>query len=326
MLIAAAAIIAGFIILIWSADLFITGAAAVAENMGMSPIIIGLTIVSMGTSAPEILVSLTAAISGAGELAIGNAIGSNIANIGLVLGITVIVAPLMVHPGSMKKEICILLVVTIAAGLLLLDGTLSRFDGWLMVAALAVILHHVLRSQVRDTELVREAHEEPIRHLTPARAWLTFTLGLCLLIASSRLLVWGAIIAANALGVSELIIGLTVVAVGTSLPELAATVASAVRGHTEIALGNVIGSNLFNLLAVMAIPGIVASELLEPAVISRDYPSMTFLTLFLAVAIYLSRKRSAAKPGHSYLGRFVGVLLVSFYALYYYWLYVTVTL
>jgi cation:H+ antiporter len=324
MLIAAAAIIVGFIILIWSADLFITGAAAIAENIGMSPIIIGLTIVSLGTSAPEVLVSLTAAFSDAGELAIGNAIGSNIANIGLVLGITVIVAPLMVHPGSMKKEILILQVATLGTGVLLLDGTLSRLDGWLMLAVLALILTHVLRSQVHDSALVQEAHEEPIRHLNPARAWLTFILGLALLIASSRLLVWGAIVEANALGVSELVIGLTIVAIGTSLPELAATVASAVRGHTEIALGNVIGSNLFNLLAVMAIPGIVVPELLEPAVVPRDYATMTFLTLFLGIAIYLSRKRSVSKPGHSYLGRIVGVLLVSSYGLYYYWLYVTI--
>ena len=324
MLIAAAAIIVGFIILIWSADLFITGAAAIAENIGMSPIIIGLTIVSLGTSAPEVLVSLTASFSDAGELAIGNAIGSNIANIGLVLGVTVIIAPLMVHPGSMKKEILILQVATLGTGLLLMDGTLSRFDGWLMLMVLALILIHVLRSQVHDSALVQEADEEPIRHLDPARAWLTFILGLALLIASSRLLVWGAIVEANALGVSELVIGLTIVAIGTSLPELAATVASAVRGHTEIALGNIIGSNLFNLLGVMAIPGIVVPEVLEPAVLTRDYTTMTLLTLFLGIAIYLSRKRSVAKPGHSYLGRIVGVMLVSFYGLYYYWLYVSI--
>ena len=323
MLLAAATILVGFIILIWSADLFVAGASSIAENLGMSPIVIGLTIVSLGTSAPEILVSLTAALSGAGDLAIGNAIGSNIANIGLVLGITVLVAPMMVHESCMKKEMPTLLVVTIGAGFLLVDDVLSSFDAWLMVGTLALIITHMVRSQSRDAVLVEEAEEEYLTHMKPLRAWLTFLLGLALLMASSRMLVWGSVVVAESLGVSELVIGLTIVAIGTSLPELAATIASALRGHTEIALGNVIGSNLFNLLAVMAIPGIVGSESLEHAVITRDYPMMTFLTLFLAIAIFVSRRRSRSKQGHSYVGRIVGVLLVSFYALYYYWLYLT---
>ena len=324
MLLAAATILVGFIILIWSADLFVAGASSIAENMGMSPIIIGLTIVSLGTSAPEVLVSFTAALSGAGDLAIGNAIGSNIANIGLVLGITVLVAPMMVHQSCMKKEMPILLVVTLGAGALLVDDVLSQFDGWLMLGTLALIITHMVRSQTRDPVLTEEAEGELLPHLSPLRAWLTFLLGLALLIASSRMLVWGAVTVAQSLGISELVIGLTIVAIGTSLPELAATIASALRGHTEIALGNVIGSNLFNLLAVMAIPGIVGAESLDPAVITRDYPTMTFLTIFLAIAIYVSRKRSASKKGHSHVGRTVGTLLVSCYALYYYWLYLSI--
>ncbi|QFU74954.1 calcium/sodium antiporter [Halioglobus maricola] len=324
MLLAAATILVGFIILIWSADLFVAGASSIAENMGMSPIIIGLTIVSLGTSAPEVLVSFTAAFSGAGDLAIGNAIGSNIANIGLVLGITVLVAPMMVHQSCMKKEMPTLLVVTFGAGILLIDDVLSIMDGWLMVAALVLIITQMVRSQSNDEVLVEEAEEEYLPHLKPARAWITFGLGLALLIASSRMLVWGAVVVAESLGVSELVIGLTIVAIGTSLPELAATIASALRGHTEIALGNVIGSNLFNLLAVMSIPGIVGAESLEPSVITRDYPMMTFLTVFLALAIYISRRRSRSNEGHSYVGRTVGVLLVSFYGLYYYWLYITI--
>ena len=323
MLLAAATILVGFIILIWSADLFVAGASSIAENMGMSPIVIGLTIVSLGTSAPEVLVSFTAAFSGAGDLAIGNAIGSNIANIGLVLGITVLVAPMMVHESCMRKEMPTLLVVTLGAGILLMDDVLSSIDSWLMLGTLALIIIHMVRSQSRDEVLVEEAREEYLVHLNPLRAWLTFALGLGLLIASSRMLVWGAVEVAESLGVSELVIGLTIVAIGTSLPELAATIASALRGHTEIALGNFIGSNLFNLLADMAIPGIVAPESLEPSVITRDYPAMTFLTAFLAVAIYLSRRRSRSKQGHSYVGRIVGTLLVSFYGLYYYWLYST---
>jgi len=323
MLIAVAAILLGFIILIWSADLFVEGAASIAHNLGMSPIIIGLTIVSLGTSAPEVLVSLNASLSGAGELAIGNAIGSNIANIALVLGVTVLVAPLMVQERCMRKEVPVLLLATAAVGALLLDGVLSTTDGWLMMVALAFIVGRLVFTQTHDEELIVEAGDEPLPHLRPLRAWLTFVIGLVLLIGSSKMLVWGSVLTAKELGVSELIIGLTIVAVGTSLPELAATIASALREHTEIALGNIIGSNLFNLLAVMAIPGIVAPEILDSAVIERDYPAMTFLTVFLAIAIYVSRKRSKSHVGHAYLGRTLGVLLVSFYALYYYLLHAT---
>jgi cation:H+ antiporter len=323
MLLAAAAILAGFIILIWSADLFVAGAASIAENLGMSPIIIGMTIVSLGTSAPEVLVSINASISGSGSLAVGNAIGSNIANIAMVLGATLLVTPLMVHDSCMRKEVPLLLVATFGTGLLIVDGMLSALDGWLMVSALGLILIHMVRGQIGDSGLTAEVVEEPLPHLKPLRAWLSFIIGLILLIGSARILVFGAVMAANELGVPELVIGLTIVAIGTSLPELAATIASALRGHTEIALGNVIGSNLFNLLAVMSIPGIVTLQELDRHVLSRDYPAMTFLTVFLAAAIYIGRWRSKSTSGHAYVGRIVGVLLVSFYALYYYWLHTT---
>ncbi len=324
MLIAAAAILAGFIILIWSADLFVSGAASIAENMGMSPIVIGLTIVSMGTSAPEVLVAIIATMSDSGELAVGNAIGSNIANTGLVLGITLLIVPMCVHHRCMRQEIPALIVVTLGVGLLLLDGEISRVDGTLMMGALFLILFQMVRSQTSDTTLVEEAEDEPLLHLKPIRAWVTFAIGLALLIASSHLLVWGAVSIASQLGVSQLVIGLTIVAVGTSLPELAATVASALRGHTEIALGNIIGSNLFNLLGVMSIPGIINGELLDPQVLSRDYAAMTGITLILAAGIHLGRKRKAALDAHSYLGRSMGALLLSLYGGYYYWLYMTI--
>jgi len=324
MLLAAATILLCFIVLIWSADRFVAGAASIAENMGMSPIVIGLTIVSLGTSAPEILVSLTASLAGSGELAIGNAIGSNIANIGLVLGVTLLIAPLMVHQSCMKKEIPLLLLTTAAAGMLLLDGVLSRLDGWLMIGALVLLVTQMIRGQRKNLDMLTEIVEEPAHHMQPLQAWFSFLIGLLLLASSSKLLVWGAVFTAKELGVSELVIGLTIVAVGTSLPELAATVTSALRGHTEIALGNIIGSNTFNLLAVMSIPGIVTSEQLEPAVLSRDYPIMAFMTVVLTVSIYVGRKRIKSIAGHSYLGRTVGTLLVSLYALYYYWLHATI--
>jgi cation:H+ antiporter len=324
MLLAAAMILFGFVVLIWSADLFVAGAASIAKNLGMSPIIIGLTIVSIGTSAPEILVSTTASLSGAGDLAIGNAIGSNIANIALVLGLTVLVAPLMVEQRCMKIEMPILLLATFGVFALISDGELTSFDGWLMISVLLVLVALLVRLRVGDAELSEEEEATgAMPHLTKGRAWVTFFFGLVLLVASSKALVWGAVFAAEELGVSKLVIGLTVVAIGTSLPELAASITSALRGHTEIALGNIIGSNLFNLLAVMAIPGVVATQILEPAAISRDYLMMTLLTVFLALAIFVSRKGSKASAGHAYLGRIVGTMLVSFYVLYYCLLYST---
>ena len=323
MLIAAAAIIAGFAILIWSADLFIEGAAAIASNLGMSPIVIGMTIVSIGTSAPEILVSLTAALAGSGDLAIGNAMGSNIANIGLVLGLTLLITPLVLLRSTVKKELLILMAATVAVWLMLADNVLSGPEGWLSMSAMVGVLIYFTRTQVKDTQLQQESEEEPQPQLASTRAWLTFAAGLLLLIVSSRMLVWGAVIVARQLGISELLVGLTVIAVGTSLPELAATVASALRGHTDLAIGNVIGSNLFNLLAVLAIPGIVSAQSLAPAVLSRDYPAMALMTLLLGAMVYFGRRRKAAPPGHSYLGRMAGVLLVSIYALYYYLLYLS---
>lgn len=224
----------------------------------------------------------------------------------------------------MTSEIFMLLVATVFAGLLILDGELSSTDGWLMLALLVLIIARLVKQQFNDPGLLEEAGDEPEKLLPSGRAWRSFLIGLALLIVSSKLLVWGAVHTAVELGISELVIGLTIVAIGTSLPELAATIASAMRGHTEIALGNIIGSNLFNLLAVMAIPGIVTTHTLEPAVISRDYFCMALLTVFLAVAIFISRMRSKSRPGHAYLGRILGTILVSSYALYYYSLYSTI--
>ena len=341
MLIAPAAILVGFIILVWSADIFVAGAAAIARNMGMSPILIGLTIVSLGTSAPEVLVAISAAISGAGELAVGNAIGSNIANIGLVLGITVLIVPLSVQRDQLRGELPTLLVVTLGCGLLLLDRQLDWLDGLLMLTTLAFLLLMMIRLQTRladaDAEgavegsivqpripgTIGEATLEALPQLPTRRAWLSFGSGLALLVGSSKLLVWGASQVALELGVSPLVIGLSVVAVGTSLPELATSLASALKGHAEIALGNVMGSNLFNLLGVMSLPGIFSTQMLEPMALSRDYASMTGLTLLLAALLYSGALRpTVAGHGHR-LGRGTGVLFLLIYALYYYWLFHT---
>lgn len=303
--------------------MFVAGAASIAGNLGMSPVIIGLTIVSLGTSAPEILVSITAALAGSGGLAIGNAVGSNIANVGLVLGITVLVTPIQVHPGCMRSELPTLLVVTAGTGLLLLDVELERSDAILMITALVLILGQMVRSQVRDPHVAEEAGDEELPHLATTKAWAFLGVGVVLLLASSKALVWGASAIAMQFGVPELVIGLTIVAVGTSLPELAATLASALRGHAEIAIGNIVGSNLFNLLAVMAMPGLLAPEQLPVNFLVRDYGAMCIATLAMAAAAYHGLRHKRAQPGHSYLGRAVGTLFCLGYALYYYWLYVT---
>jgi len=311
-------VIIGLVLLVWSADLFVAGAASIAENLGLSPVIIGLTIVSLGTSAPEILVAVIAALAGAGELAVGNALGSNIANIGLVLGVTVLVVPLLIRQNCIRVELPTLLIVTLGTWLLLLDGLLSRLDGLLMIGGLALILVQMVRARAGDRVVREESEGEDLPHLKPGRAWLAFIAGLALLVGSSRLLVWGATTIATQLGVSELIIGLTIVAVGTSLPELAATLAGALKGHTEIAIGNIIGSNLFNLLAVMSIPGVIAPLALSQEVLGRDYPAMAAFTFLLAIVFYAGHYRRRAEGGYSYLGRAVGLLLTAFYALYYY--------
>lgn len=317
-------LIVALAILVWSADLFVAGAASIAENAGLSPVIIGLTIVSLGTSAPEILVSITAALAGSGGLAVGNAVGSNIANIGLVLGVTVLIAPIQVYPGCIRNELPTLLLVTFGTGLLIMDVELSRGDSVLMMGALALILVQVVRTQIKDPEAAAAGvEEEELPHLSGTRAWLSFLVGLTLLVGSSKLLVWAASEIALFVGVPELVIGLTVVAVGTSLPELAATVASALRGHAEIAIGNVIGSNLFNLLAVMAMPGLLSPEQLPVSFLFRDYAAMCFATLLFAVVVFIGRYHPKAEPAHSFLGRRVGLLFCGGYALYYYWLFQT---
>ncbi|WP_257282335.1 MULTISPECIES: calcium/sodium antiporter [unclassified Endozoicomonas] len=314
MLIALAAILVGFIILTWSADCFVAGAAATASNLNVSRMLIGLTVVSIGTSAPEILVSLTAALQGFPGLAVGNAMGSNIANIGLVLGVTALIAPLPVKKALTKREIPLLLVITIVAGLCVANGYLGRIDGLILLAGLVITLYLLIHWQKQhpDESVVED---EEIPELSPAKAWFMLGSGLLLLLCSSQLLVWGATEIARTLGISDLVIGLTIVAIGTSLPELAASITSAIKGHHDIALGNVIGSNTFNLLAVLSMPGLVAPGALDKAVILRDYPVMLGMTILLTLICLIGRK-----PRH--LGRVAGVFLLSIYALYNVWLFI----
>ncbi|KUJ83979.1 calcium/sodium antiporter [Microbulbifer flavimaris] len=311
---AALALLVGLAGLVWAADRFVAGSAALALHLGLSKLVIGLTIVSLGTSAPEIMVAVSAAQRGAGELAIGNALGSNLANIGLVLGATALIAPLPVQRHLLGQEIPALLVVTALAGFVLHDARLTAGEGLFLIAVLMLLLWMTVRLKKRHHGAEEEGVE--IRDYTAARGFLWFGIGLAALLASAEVLVWGASHLAAAAGISPLIIGLTVIAVGTSLPELAASVASALKGHFDLAIGNVVGSNVFNILAVMSVPGIIAPLELQPAVFSRDYLAMLAMTLLLVSAIAASLWR---RPCGARIGRRLGATLLGCYGAYY-WL------
>lgn len=282
-------LIVGFIALVWSADRFLSGAAACAQNLGVSKMLIGLTVVSLGTSAPEILVAMFAAIDGNPLLAVGNAIGSNIANIGLVLGITALIAPLPFSKPVRQTELPWLLGATLLTMGLMFDRNLSFFDGCLLLLGLSAILWRLVKNQGgRDQELSASVQEElddlPEMTNWQAAAWLV--LGLLVLLMSAQVLVYSATSIARYLGVSDMIIGLTIVAVGTSLPELAATIGSAVKGHPDIAIGNVVGSNILNILAVLAVPALVGGTDIPPGALWRDGGMMLALTVMLALFAY----------------------------------------
>ncbi|MEE9494115.1 MAG: calcium/sodium antiporter [Gammaproteobacteria bacterium] len=321
MLIQIIAILAGFALLIWGADRFVIGASATARNLGVSPLLIGLTIVGFGTSAPEMLVSATASLNGNPGLAIGNAIGSNITNIALVLGLTAIIVPLRVESGIIKRELPILLLATLLAGSLLLDTNLSTLDGILLFTGLVVMLgwtvHLGLSSRKSDPVLEEYADEIPTDMPFSTSLFWLFA-GLLVLVVSSRLLVWGSIGVATHFGVSDLIIGLTIVALGTSLPELAATIACAFKDEHDIAIGNIIGSNMFNLLAVLSMPGLIAPGPVDTAVITRDVPVMAVLTLALVIMA-----RGVIKPG--LINRLEGSILLLAYFGYQAMLYFSLT-
>ena len=310
MLLPCLAIIVGLVVLVWSADRFVLGAAATAKHLGMSPLLIGMTIVSLGTSAPEIFVSLTASLNGAGTLAIGNALGSNIANIGLVLGITALIAPLPIQSRMMRKEIPILLLVTVIAGLVLQDLGISLIDGIIMLICLVVTLFWLFNESADEgIGGLDEEEAEAMGKLTTKQSIFWMIVGLIALVISAKLLVWGAVDVARFFGISELVIGLTIVAIGTSLPELAASVTSALKGHHDIAIGNVVGSNIFNLLAVMPIPGLIAYTQVQEMALYRDYGTMLLLTLLLIAFIYGFRRSKR-------IGRAAGGVLLLAYVSY----------
>lgn len=311
MLLFSAALIAGLILLVLSSDKFIEHAALVAEKLNVSPIVIGITLVALGTSAPEMVVSAIAALDNAPGIAIGNVIGSNVANIGLVFGTILVLAAVPINGSLIKKEIPLVLAVTLLAGALMLDQHLSVTDGIILVIAFVVVLYILLRNSSNlEDELTEDLPEDDGGSVV--RSLLIAVLGLAVLIGSSKLLVWGAIGIASELGVSDLIIGLTIVAIGTSLPELAASITSVRKGHHDIAIGNVLGSNLFNLATVLPLPALLAPGVVDDTIMHRDYWWMLgFTLLFALVVMVYSKHRSASIPrwfALPLLGGYVGYL------------------
>lgn len=282
-MLAVLALVAGIALLIWSADRFVEGAAATARHLQVPPLLIGMVIIGFGTSVPEMMVSALSALQGNPGIALGNAYGSNITNIALIIGLTAIIRPITVHPQVHRKELPLLLGITALTFFLLSDNALSRLDAWILLGVFALLMAWTIAQGMRQHANLRgnmqEEQEIPAILLPKALFWLVA--GLVLLMVSSRLLVWGAVNIAHALGVNDLLIGLTVVAVGTSLPELASSLASARKGEHDLALGNIVGSNMFNTLAVVGIAGSIHPLAVEPEVLHRDLPIMGMLTLAL---------------------------------------------
>ncbi|PHQ27430.1 calcium/sodium antiporter [Marinobacter guineae] len=311
MLMAIGAIIAGLVLLVWSADKFVEGSATTASHFGMPPLLIGMVVVGFGTSAPEMAVSALAASQGNPGLALGNAYGSNITNIALILGITALLAPIAVHSQVMRKELPVLILVTAFAGWQLWDGELSRLDAVGLIVVFVALLGWSIYQGIKQPgdAMANNMTDELKAHAKPLRkAILWLVIGLLLLIVSSRILVWGAVDLATAFGISDLVIGLTIVAIGTSLPELASSIIAARKGEHDLALGNILGSNLFNTLAVVSIAGLIAPMSVAPEVLSRDFPIMAALTLVLFAMGYGFRRpgRINRLEGAALLLAFVG--------------------
>lgn len=311
------AVLAGLAVLVWSADRFIDGAAAVARHFALPPLLIGAVIIGFGTSAPELAVSVLSAMEGSPGIALGNAYGSNIANIALILGITALISPIVVQSQILRKELPVLVAITLLSVILIWDLTISRLDAIVLLVVFSGWMIWSIREGLSDgkdtlsqeTEAELDAHPMSIR-----QAWVWLAVGLVLLIVSSRLLVWGAVTIAEGLGISELVIGLTVVAVGTSLPELASCIAAARKNEHDLAMGNILGSNLFNTLAVVGLAGVIHPLTVEATVLYRDMAVMGALTL----ALFWLGKSHQGTPGR--ISRTGGGLLVLSFVGYTAWL------
>jgi len=312
MLLACLSILAGLTVLVWSADKFVFGAAALARNLGLPPLVIGLTIIAMGSSAPEMLVAATASINGKPDTAIGNAIGSNITNITLVLGLTALLRPMLVSSTTLYREMPMVLLTSLLAGWVLWDGQLTSPEGVLLLSLFLVVISGLCLLAIKrpqtDDPMVADAQQEVPANVPTGRAILWLSVGLLLLPLSADWLVDGAVTVAHYFGISDLVIGLTIIAIGTSLPELAACIASVIKREDDLAIGNIIGSNIFNILAVLAVPGLLAPGMFDPAAVTRDYRYMLAATLALLLMCFRFR-------GQRRISRWEGgILLLGFIA------------
>ncbi|MFP4040601.1 MAG: calcium/sodium antiporter [Desulfosudaceae bacterium] len=313
MILPISALICGLVLLVWSANRFVEGSVFTARYFNMPPLLIGMAIVGFGTSAPEMVVSALASFEGSPGIALGNAYGSNIANIALIIGVTALISPIMVFSTILRQELPILTLLTILSFVLIADLKLERLDaiilllvfGCLMAWTIYQGLKHKTDSLAKEVESQTSAKAMPVKL---AVFWLVA--GLVLLIVSSRILVWGAVEMARIFGVSDMIIGLTIIAIGTSLPELASSVIAARKGEHDIALGNILGSNLFNTLAVVGIAGVICPFTVEPETLSRDMVVMGALTISLFIIGY------GFRGGQGRINRFEGAVLLSVYVAY----------
>jgi cation:H+ antiporter len=321
MLLPVIAILAGLVVLVWSADRFVNGAANTAKHFSLPSLLIGILIIGFGTSAPELVVSVLAASQGNPGIALGNAFGSNISNIALILGTTAVIAPVAVTSDILRRTLPMLVLATVAIAFILLNLAISRWDALFLLVLFTLVMGWTIRQSLKDQrkgtrdELAKEVELE-FSQLMPLKLSIFWViLGLVLLIASSRVLVWGAVSIAQSLGVSDLVIGLTIVAIGTSLPELASSIIAARKGEHDMAVGNILGSNLFNTLAVIGLAGVIQPLTVEPAVLYRDVGLMLALTCILFLFGYGFKKGQTGR-----INRWEGSILILSYLLYTAWL------
>ena len=308
-------VIAGLVLLIWGADRFVYGAAASARNLGIAPLLIGLTVVAFATSAPEILVSIVAALQGQPGLAFGNAIGSNIVNIGLVLGVTAMIRPIPLESATLRREMPALLAVSLLTVSLFLDTRLSRPDGIVMLTGLAIVMIWFVRIGIRSAvnDPIKMDYEAEIPDdVSNKMAIIWVIVGLATLLAGAEWLVDGSIGIAKAMGVTDVVIGITIVAFGTSVPELAVSLVSALRREYGLAIGNIVGSNIFNLLAVIGIAATIHPATVGPSVLSLHIFVMVAFTLVLFAMTY-------DYDGKALLSRLEGIALLLAYIAYLYY-------
>ncbi len=313
MILASISIVIGLLFLTFGADRLVLGSSAIALKLGVSPLLIGITIVAFGTSAPELIVSINAALSGNGGISVGNVVGSNIANIGLILGVASIITPMIVHVNLIRRDIPLMIVISLVSAWFIYGAEVSRLEGFFLFAGLITFLVMSIvwaKQESPDPSLVKEL-EEPLQnaHIATWLAWLYVAIGLGLLAGGSELLVGGAVHIAEVFGMSQTLIGLTIVAVGTSLPELATSVTAAFKGESDIAVGNVVGSNIFNALGILGVAAMI-----------RPLPTATFSMLDVGVMLGFAILMLPMARNNMRILRWEGAILLSGYVAYMAWL------